>query len=75
MIIIIDTVNKTGDTPLSLASANGHLDTVKYLVEIVHCDPRSECLIIGKSGTLSLIIIMFTLANLILLSSAHPLLK
>ena len=39
------TVNKTGDTPLSLASNNGQLDTVKYLVEVHHCDPRGEYLI------------------------------
>ena len=31
-------VSKTGHTPLSLASANGHLDTVKYLVKDHHCD-------------------------------------
>ncbi len=31
-----------GDTPLSLAYANGHLDTVKYLVNEYHCDPRSK---------------------------------
>ena len=36
------TVNKAGDTPLSLACANGHLDTVKYLVNQLHCDPRSK---------------------------------
>ncbi len=36
------TVNKAGDTPLSLACANGHLDTVKYLVNEHRCDPRSK---------------------------------
>ncbi len=36
------TFNKAGDTPLSLACANGHLDTVKYLVKEHHCDPRSK---------------------------------
>ena len=36
------TVNKAGDTPLSLACANGHLDTVEYLVNKLHCDPRSK---------------------------------
>ena len=36
------TVNKAGDTPFSLACANGHLDTVKYLVNEHHCDPRSK---------------------------------
>ena len=35
-------VNKAGDTPLSLACANGHLDTVKYLVNEHHCVPRSK---------------------------------
>ena len=34
--------NEDGETPLSLASAGGQLDTVKYLVEVHHCDPRSE---------------------------------
>ena len=36
------TVNNAGDTPLSLACANGHLDTVKYLVNQHHCDPKSK---------------------------------
>ncbi len=36
------TVNKAGDTPLSLACTNGHLDTVKYIVNEYHCDPRSK---------------------------------
>ncbi len=35
-------MNKAGDTPLSLACANGHFDTVKYLGNEHHCDPRSE---------------------------------
>ncbi len=35
-------VNNAGDTPLSLACANGHLDTVKYLVNQHHCDPKSK---------------------------------
>ena len=35
-------VNKADDTPLSLACANGHLDTVKYLVNEHHCDPSSK---------------------------------
>ncbi|XP_064388594.1 death-associated protein kinase 1-like isoform X4 [Halichondria panicea] len=40
-------VNKSGDTPFSLACANGHLDTVKYLVNKHHCDPRST---VNKTG-------------------------
>ena len=36
------TVNKAGDTLLSLACTNGHLDTVKYLVNQHHCDPKSK---------------------------------
>ncbi len=36
--------NKAGDTPLSLACANGHLNTVKYLVNEHHCDPRGKAL-------------------------------
>ena len=35
-------VNNAGHTPLSLASAGGHLNTVKYLVEAHHCDPKRE---------------------------------
>ncbi len=35
-------VNKAGDTLLSLACANGLLDTVMYLVNEHHCDPRSK---------------------------------
>ena len=34
--------NKAGQTPLSIASAGGHLGIVKYLVEVHHCDPRGE---------------------------------
>ena len=34
--------NKDGQSPLSFASAGGHSDTVKYLVEEHHCDPRGE---------------------------------
>ncbi len=33
--------NMAGDTPLSLACANGHLNIVKYLVNDHHHDPRS----------------------------------
>ena len=35
-------MNRAGDTPLSVASAGGHLDTVRYLVEVHHCDPKRE---------------------------------
>ena len=35
----IGTVNKAGQAPLSLASARGHLNIVKYLIETHHCDP------------------------------------
>ncbi len=41
-LVFIEPVNKSGDTPFSLACANGHLDTVKYLVNKHHCDPRSK---------------------------------
>ena len=34
--------NRAGDTLLSVASAGGHLDTVRYLVEVHHCDPKRE---------------------------------
>ena len=34
--------NRAGDTPLSVASARGHLDIVRYLVEVHHCDPKRE---------------------------------
>ena len=33
-------VNGHGQTPLSLACANGHLNVTKYLVEERHCDPN-----------------------------------
>ena len=46
-LVVTDTVNKAGDTPLSLACANGHLDTVMYLVNEHHCDPRSTAIIIN----------------------------
>ncbi len=41
-MVCAGTVNKAGDTPLSLACGNGHLDTIKYLVNEHHCDPRSK---------------------------------
>ena len=37
------TVDKADEqNPLLLASAGGHLDTVKYLVEECHCDPTVD---------------------------------
>ncbi len=45
-LVFTGTVNKVGDTPLSLACANGHLDIVKYLVNEHHCDPKSKFVII-----------------------------
>ena len=42
-------VNKAGDTPLSLACANGHLDNIKYLVNKHHCDPKSKHCIYSTS--------------------------
>ncbi len=44
-LVYTGTVNKVGDTPLSLACANGHLDTVKYLVNEHRCDPRSKFIV------------------------------
>ncbi len=38
-------VNKAGDTPFSLACANGHLETVTYFVNEHHCDPISMFMI------------------------------
>ena len=35
-------MNRAGHTPLSVASAGGHLDTVRHLVEVCHCDPKRE---------------------------------
>ena len=43
------TVNKAGDTPLSLACANGHLATVKYLVNKHSCDTGSKFIYHSKS--------------------------
>ena len=36
-IICAGTVNKTGDTPLSLACVNGHLEMIKYFIIIHGC--------------------------------------
>ena len=41
----IVTINEAGQTPLSFASAHGHLDVVKYLAEIHHCDPRRKLIV------------------------------
>ncbi len=35
--ICAGTVNKTGDTPLSLACVNGHLEMIKYFIIIHGC--------------------------------------
>ena len=32
-----------GQTPLSLACANRHLNVSQYLVEEQHCDPKGMC--------------------------------
>ena len=53
------TISKTGDTTLSLACANGHLDTVRYLVEVHHCDT------IRKLNNLSLYICVFRVVPMI----------
>ncbi len=36
------TVNKAGDTPLSLAYKRGHWEVVKYLAITHHCDTKSK---------------------------------
>ncbi len=36
-------VNKAGDTPLSLAYKNRHLETIKYLAQEHQCDPKCVC--------------------------------
>lgn len=38
-------VNKSGQTPLSLACVNGHTEIVKYLLDVHHCDPKSIAII------------------------------
>ena len=38
------TVNKAGDTPLSLAYKGGHLEVVKYLAITHRCDTKSKSL-------------------------------
>ena len=42
---LIGTINEAGQTPLSLASASGHLDVVRYLAEFHHCDPRRKLIV------------------------------
>ena len=38
----IATAAVNGQTPLSLACANGHLNVSQYLVEERHCDPKGN---------------------------------
>ncbi len=38
------TVNKAGDTPLSLACANGHLEVIKYLIITHGCTTNGDYL-------------------------------
>ncbi len=47
------TVNKAGDTPLSLACINNQWDIVKYLVKECYCDPNSKLLFNAPVATLS----------------------
>ncbi len=35
-------VNKAGDTPLSLACANGHLEVIKYLIITHGCATNGD---------------------------------
>ncbi len=49
------TFNKAGDTPLSLACANGHLGVVMYLAITHCCDTKSKF----KCANLLVIIIAF----------------
>ncbi len=42
------TVNKAGDTPLSLAYKGGHLEVVKYLAIAHHCDTTSNSNIFSR---------------------------
>ena len=36
------TLNEAGDTPLSLACANGHLEVIKYLIITLGCATNGE---------------------------------
>ncbi len=38
--ICAGTLNKAGDTPLSLAYKHRHLQTVEYLAQELQCDPK-----------------------------------
>ena len=38
--------NKAGDTPLSIAYSNRHLETVKYLVQEQQCNPNCMFLVL-----------------------------
>ena len=41
--IYTGTLHKAGDTPLSLAYKNRHLETIKYLAQEHQCDPKCVC--------------------------------
>ena len=41
MYVPVQSTRLVHDTPLSPACANGHLNTLKYLVNELYCDPRS----------------------------------
>ena len=39
-VSLLPTAAVNGQSPLSLACANGHLKVTKYFVEEQHCDPK-----------------------------------
>ena len=41
-MLLPPTAAVNGQTPLSLACANGHLNVTQYLVEEQHCDPKGS---------------------------------
>ncbi len=41
-LVFAATVNKAGDTPISLAYKGGHWEVVKYLAITHHCDTKSK---------------------------------
>ena len=41
-LLLLGLADKAGRSPLSLAAGGGHLDIVKYLVEVHHCDCKCE---------------------------------